>query len=256
MMTSLVPCVFSGVTETSYGRVRTRNEDAAGLRDALGLFVVCDGVGTHRDGAVASRMAVQLVLDHVASCGMPDTVTAATRLLLDAIETANEAVYCAGHALRPGRALRPMGTTLVATWLLYGRAIVAHAGDSRCYRMRGRSLRRLTRDHRLENDRELARRLDRNRPGFSLEHRHVLTRALGHSLQICPDVQVINVRPGDRFLLCSDGLTEALRDQEIAAILSEHRAPDEAARALVRAADEAGGPDNTTVVVAAPRALS
>lgn len=255
-MAAAAPTLFQGAAETSIGCVRALNEDAASFHEDLGLFIVCDGMGRQREGAVASRLALQTVLDHVSDVDPHrlDLPVARARLL-EAVDVANAAVYAAGHTLRPNLPLQPMRTTFVALWLVQDRALVVHLGDSRCYRLRDRVLQQVTRDHTVAKDPALVAQLDLVAPGFVERYTHLLTRSMGQAHACVPDVWSEAVDADDRYLLCSDGLTAVLADEEIADILLDAPSPDAAASALVLTADERGGPDNTTVLVAWPRLM-
>ncbi len=227
------------------GRVRVRNEDAYAADVRLGVFVVCDGVGGAAGGDVASTEAAQSFLAYIRQ----HDVTMTDEFLLEqAVRRANSLVY--DRALRqPG--LQGMGTTLVALRVAAdGRAvIVAHVGDSRCYRWRAGALTRLTDDHSLVEDQVRAGEISAAEARTS-HLRNIITRVIGSQAHVDPEVAQHAAQPGDVYLLCSDGLTRDLTDDEIATILQEHGdTPDRAARALVDAANGRGGGDNTTVAL-------
>lgn len=144
--------------------------------------------------------------------------------------------------------LSGMGTTICALYFLQNQAVVAHVGDSRIYRLRGKRLEQLTEDHSLVA--ELislgAMKIDE---GESFPYRHILTRAIGTHATIEPTVNYLSVEPGDHFLLCSDGLTNYTTDAEIQAILIKELSSDERAQALIDLANEHGGGDNITLVL-------
>jgi protein phosphatase len=242
----LARSTFGG--RTIVGRVRARNEDAYEIDERLELAVVCDGIGGHERGEVASALAVRTIIDHVAAAKPPQDQLAAADLLEEAIRHADAAVFTAGG----GRLVRRrMGTTAVVLWLVAEHALVAHVGDSRCYLLRCGSFRCLTTDHTLlaesrrqslviEHDDDTERRLAR-----------MLTRSIGQGRGCIADVSAYPLISGDRFLLCSDGLTGMLDDDEIASILASSRTPELAALGLTVAADARGGADNITAVVMA-----
>lgn len=238
---------WTGAALTHVGLVREANEDALLVLNDLGLWIVADGMGGHPGGDVASRLAVGATADYMrreaAGCrdGTED-------LLLRAIRHANERVR-AEVDVRPE--LDSMGTTLVA--LLIGvnpepRATLAHVGDSRAYLFRDGGLRALTVDHSYveEKIREglLTREEARRHP-----YRHMLSRAVGIEPEVEPEVTSFVLRPGDLILLCTDGLTKMIEDEEIAPLLAGAASHEEACRALVEEANRRGGADNTTVVV-------
>ncbi|MGH8998588.1 MAG: Stp1/IreP family PP2C-type Ser/Thr phosphatase [Acidimicrobiia bacterium] len=221
---------------TDVGRGRPANEDQYLVDPDAGLFAVADGMGGHRAGEVASATAIA-TLRQAFDAGSP---------LDEAIRDANAAVFAQAEA---NVDMRGMGTTLTAAVLVDGRiARLGHVGDSRAYLMRDGGVTQVTDDHSLV---EQLVREGSLAPEDAVNHpqRAVITRALG----IDPDVEVdlydIDLRPGDRIVLCSDGLSNMVADEGIAAVLAAQRHPQQAAAALVEAALEAGGDDNVTVVV-------
>jgi serine/threonine protein phosphatase PrpC len=225
---------------TDVGRVRERNED--GFLTQEPLFAVADGMGGHRGGAVASRVALEILSqmegDSMAGDGAAEGLT-------DMVNQANDAVL--ERASEEPR-LSGMGTTLTAVVVQPGRIHLAHVGDSRAYMLRAGKLRQLTEDHSLVQRMVKEGKLT---PQEAEVHpqRSVLTRALGVEPELQVDHETVEVRPGDRILLCSDGLTTMVTEEEIHRILSEHDDPQRAADALVSAANQAGGVDNTTALV-------
>jgi PPM family protein phosphatase len=217
---------------TDRGRVRPRNEDAALL--GTNVFAVADGVGGNHAGDVAARIATAVLSARAAHATGALQLRAAT---LDA----HRAVARAGAA---DPALAGMATTLTAMLLCEDRVAVAHVGDSRAYRLRNGRLERMTADH-------TAAEWLAARGRVRVEAwQHTLVRALGGTGGDRPDVGVHDARPGDAWLLCSDGLTDQVPESRLLA--SFQRAPSlpDATRALVALANEAGGRDNVTVVAA------
>ena len=233
-----------GFALSDVGRVRRENQDSAGFFPDRRLFVVADGMGGHAGGKQASELAVRTIDERF----RPEAaaVEESHRSLVQAIREANGRIVgcAAGEA-----ALRGMGTTLVA--LLLGedaRGFVVHVGDSRAYRLRDDSLDVLTADHSVVGD--LLRNHDISEDeARSHPYRHVLTRALGAAEQIEPEVTPIEARPGDVFVLCSDGVSGMVSPDELKAILVEHRDdPAALCRRLIEAANAAGGKDNATAI--------
>lgn len=225
---------------TSTGRVRHSNEDAFGYRADRGIFLVCDGMGGAAGGEVASRMTVQKILERLTS----DSVSGA-EALHEAIAEANRAVLdCAERD--PG--LYGMGTTMVALLLHPASALIAHAGDSRCYLFRDGQLTRCTQDHSLVDEQLRLGTMTREEAERS-PFRSVITRAVGTQKSVMEDAVEIEARPGDVFLLCTDGLTREVSEEEIADVLRAEADLDAAAARLVDAANEAGGRDNVTCVL-------
>lgn len=227
------------------GRTRGRNEDACAADAAIGVFVVCDGMGGAAGGEVASREAAAAFLATARQMQLQDD---AVERLGEAMCAANGAVY--DRARREPR-LRGMGTTLVALEFqdLQAGACVAHAGDSRCYRLRNGLLERLTQDHSLVE--EQVRQGGMTEAEARRSHlRNVITRVVGSHARVEPEVARHSVEPGDVFLLCSDGLTRDLSDLDLRSILNRHQHNlAHAARVLVDAANLLGGGDNITVLL-------
>jgi PPM family protein phosphatase len=231
---------------TSKGRVRSSNEDAFGLEAAHGIYVVCDGMGGAAGGEVASRLAVDVVLERMSAD--PGGESGRERLH-EAIAEANRVVLERADR-EPG--LSGMGTTLVALLLGAeagsGPALVAHAGDSRCYRLRGGKLERMTQDHSLVDEQMRLGAMTAEEAARS-PLRSVITRAVGTQASVTEDVTEMRVEAGDMFLLCTDGLTREVNEEEIARVLEAEADVEQAAQKLVDAANEAGGRDNVTAVV-------
>ena len=223
-------------SRTDVGCVREHNEDS--LVVAPPLDVVCDGMGGHAAGEVASEIAVNVIADRV-----PATPDAAA--LGQAVEEANLAII---QAAREGVGRAGMGCTCTAAMLENERLIVAQVGDSRAYLLHGGTLQQITRDHSLMADFIEAGQIT---PEEARVHpqRSVITRALGSDPRTQPDLFEINVNTGDRLLICSDGLTSMIEDYEIEDILNRTPDPQIAASKLVNAAIAAGGHDNVTVIV-------
>jgi protein phosphatase len=219
---------------TDVGLVRSNNEDA--YLTAPPLFAVADGMGGHRAGEVASAGAIRTLQKEAGH----DTDS-----LVAAVQSANRAVH-AEAAANPD--LSGMGTTITAMMTTSNSAQIVHVGDSRAYLLRDGRLRRLTQDHtvvdRLAREGKIpAEEVDRH------PQRSVLERALGVGPEVDVDVQLLDLRPGDRLLLCTDGLTSMLDDDEIREILLREKDPQTAAQALIDAALAAGGKDNVTAVI-------
>jgi len=230
---------------TSKGRVRTGNEDAFGMRPEHGIYVVCDGMGGAAGGEIASRMAVDTIVERMsANPGAEQETNGGRDRLHTAIAEANRIVL--ERAEREPN-LYGMGTTLVALLLENSHALVAHAGDSRCYLLRAGKLERVTQDHSLVDEQMRLGAMTAEEAERS-PLRSVITRAIGTQPSITEDVAEIEPQPGDVFLLCSDGLTREVDEDEIARILDAGNDLDRAAQALVDAANEAGGRDNVTAL--------
>lgn len=229
---------------TSKGRVRGSNEDAFGYRSERGIYLVCDGMGGAAGGEIASRLAVDVILERMQA---DPPGRAGQEQLHAAIAEANRRVLERGDR-EPG--LSGMGTTLVALLLdaATGMALVAHAGDSRCYWLHDGTLERVTQDHSLV-DEQLRLGTMTPEEAERSPFRSVITRAIGTQPTVVEDVVEIQPESGDVFLLCTDGLTREVDEASIARILGAGSDPERAAQALVDAANEAGGRDNVTALV-------
>ncbi len=229
------------------GRARARNEDACAADPAIEVFVVCDGMGGAAGGEIAAHDAADAFLTRARQLHLTGD---AMKRLDDAMCTANRTVY--QRALREPR-LRGMGTTMVALEFAEAHTVacVAHAGDSRCYRLRAGVLERLTDDHSLVE--EQVRQGSMTEAEARRSHlRNVITRVVGSHPTVQPEVAMHPTLPGDVFLLCSDGLTRDLSDGDLCSILTRHQVNlEHAARVLVDAANLLGGGDNITVLLVA-----
>lgn len=224
--------------KTDVGRVRRANEDAYWVSPPW--FAVADGMGGHAAGEVASELAIESVRQILQS-----STGAAEELIPAAVRHANATVW---HRSRSEPALKGMGTTLTLLKLESGRCVIGHVGDSRCYLFRGKTLRQLTDDHSVVAELVRTGTLSANE---ALEHpqRNLLTRALGVGPDVKPDILIEEVQPGDKLVLCTDGLTSMLSDDELCEIVSSSLPPDTLASRLVHRANERGGSDNITVVI-------
>ena len=222
---------------TDTGRQRRANEDS--LLARAPLFVVADGMGGARAGEVASRIAVESFEEGVAESEHPELELASIA------REANTRIHRLSHA---NAEQAGMGTTLTAVYVGAREVAIAHVGDSRAYCLRDQQLLRLTDDHSLVD--ELLRQ-GRLTPEEAVEHpqRSVITRALGPEGAVDIDTRSFSARPGDVYLLCSDGLTTMLSEEQIAATLLAHPRLRDAGEALIAAANDAGGRDNITVLL-------
>lgn len=223
-------------SRTDVGCVRDHNEDS--LIVTPPLFVVADGMGGHAAGEVASEIAVQTIAEHAPQHPNGEA-------LADAVCLANEEII---KAAEEGRGRMGMGTTCTAAMLEGERLIVAQVGDSRAYLLHEGRLQQITRDHSLMADMIEAGHLTPEEARIH-PNRSVITRALGSTANAAPDVYELNVETGDRLLLCSDGLSSMIWDDEIERIMLTTPDPQRCASNLVSAALDAGGYDNVTVIV-------
>ena len=226
---------MAGLSDT--GRVREHNEDAIAWNGEQGWAVLADGMGGHQAGEVASAIAVERIGERLQQRHDAATLQAA-------VEQANGEIWQQAQA-QPR--LHTMGTTVVAM-VFDGEVLhVAHVGDSRLYRLRGGELAQLTRDHSLVQELVDEGMIDSEQARGSSQ-KNVITRALGLEAEVEVALGEDNPQADDTYLLCSDGLSDRLRDEEIAPLLAGEALP-EVARALVAAANERGGEDNISVIV-------
>jgi len=226
---------FAGASDT--GRKRRRNEDAYVV--APPLFAVADGMGGAQAGEVASKLA-KAALEDTDSGSLSGSERVASL-----IQEANRRVYERSNA---DPAASGMGTTMTVALLEGGAVTFGHVGDSRAYLLRGGRMEQLTEDHSLVNELLKSGKLS---PEEAETHpqRSVITRAVGTDPDVDVETFTVDAHPGDVFLICSDGLTDMVDDEEIFAVLDRHHGDlDRAAKALVAAANRGGGVDNITVV--------
>ncbi len=240
--------------KTDPGKKRSNNEDAYLVDDRIGLYAVADGIGGSEGGEVASRIAVNALAqampdmlrekDRVGPSGVIRRTELENVLLRQAITTANKEIRDAG---KQSPELSGMGTTLVMLLLRDDHACLAHVGDSRAYLLRSGEFKQLTADHSFVADQLRAGVMTAEQAKTS-PYRHVITRALGTDSEVQPDVSQLRLQKDDKILLCTDGLTEMVDDDDIGRILADAE-PQEAVQKLLDAANDGGGVDNITAVV-------
>lgn len=239
---------------TDRGRIREFNEDAYALRAEQGLFVVCDGMGGTAAGEVASRMAVETIVEYLTKAGGKAVAPLSaqerryrpqTNRLAAAIRRSNEFIY---HQARQDFRHAGMGTTVVCASIEQDIASVAHVGDSRAYLWRNHRLELLTVDHSLVEAQIRAGLIERGR-SFESAHQNILLRALGCEPAVEADVNEVPLQPGDYLLLCSDGLTRMVPEGAMAQAIASWKDPKRICDGLIATANNNGGADNITVVV-------
>lgn len=240
---------------THVGRRREHNEDAVLVLPEASLAVVCDGMGGHEAGEVASRIGVETLKlffelardpQRTWPFGYDRSLPEPANLLSVAARWANARIREEGE--REGGRGRGMGTTFVGCILSEGRATFGWVGDSRGYLFRRGELRAATSDHSLLNELRRTGHMTEEE-AESFPHRNVITRALGMAPDIQVDFNTLDLRPGDICLLCSDGLTGMVEEAEIAAVLSREKDLARAADRLIEEANRNGGIDNVTVAL-------
>lgn len=241
---------------TDVGLQREHNEDSYAVVSAHDLFVVADGMGGHQAGDVASKMATQTITEFFESVASEEatwpfpfdpSLSEEENRLLTGIRVANRNICELGNSSSDHQG---MGTTIVASLFSprRSRIYVAHVGDSRAYRVRKGRIEQVTRDHSLVND-YLAAMPDMSDEQRSELPKNVITRALGMQEQVAIDVGSFDAQAGDIYLLCSDGLSGMVDDEDLCRIITSASSIDEACRVLVNTANEHGGEDNVTAVL-------
>ena len=239
---------------TDVGMKRDHNEDSYLLAPDLNLFVVADGMGGHAGGEMASGIAVRTVDKYVREQRHiidPDVHhegeiqhSPVAKLLSDAVRRACNAVYGKSQEVRE---LQGMGTTTTAILFHDRHAFVAHVGDSRCYLMRDGRILQLSEDHSLVNE-QLKAGLITEAQARQSRFKNIITRSVGFDSDVEVDMIAVETKPGDAFLMCSDGLSNLVTDPEISDSVHEnllHRAPE----VLIDLANSRGGDDNITVLL-------
>jgi protein phosphatase len=242
--------------ETNVGMKRTHNEDNFSIIEESGLYIVADGMGGHASGEIASKMAVDAMREFFALTANDPERTWPYKMdrskgyeenrLITGIKLANLRIY--ESAQRDPRQ-RGMGTTIVALFAVEDGVYLAHVGDSRVYRIRDAALEQLTEDHSLLNDYIKMKRLTPEEIA-NFPHKNVIVRALGMKDTVKVDTRLEQPRAGDLYLLCSDGLSGPVTDDELLDVVSSAGDLKSAAARLIAKANDNGGPDNITVVLA------
>jgi serine/threonine protein phosphatase PrpC len=245
---------FSGAT--NIGRKREHNEDSISLPQTLRLAIVADGMGGHASGDVASRLAVDTVTEYFQATTDQQTLTWPYKVeseerseinrMTQAVMLANMNIW--ERTQKDGGQSR-MGTTIVAMYFLDDKVIIGHVGDSRCYRMREGELVQLTEDHSLINDYIKMKRMTAEE-AENWPHKNVVVRALGMKETVAVDIYSEKPVAGDCYILCSDGLSGMITDDQLAGALGAERDLDRCVEKLIDMANDNGGVDNISVVLA------
>lgn len=242
---------FFSATDT--GRARNNNEDSVAVDEESRLIVLADGMGGYNAGEVASGMATSFIKSELgrwlseASDNASDTDV--RRAMDICVDNANRAIFNAANS-NPQYA--GMGTTLVVGVFREGRLLMGHVGDSRGYRLRGGRLAQITHDHSLLQEQIDSGLITAEQAAFSA-NKNLVTRAVGVEDTVLLETHLHDVMPGDLYLLCSDGLSDMLDDESISQLLQGSDSLAEVGAALVDAANDAGGKDNISVVLARVR---
>ena len=246
---------WHGVGVTDIGRVRQSNQDALAVLNDLNLWIVADGMGGHAGGDVASQLTVESIESyfrqhHSSAEGLREPRTAPTAILRAGIESANQAVRTRAKLQSE---LAGMGTTVVLLYISKDSpfpATIAHVGDSRAYLLRDGTITPLTRDHTLMEDRIKLGILTREQAMYH-PLRHILTKGVGIERTAGPDISTHHLLPGDRVLLCTDGLCKTMNDEQILQTVqsTEGKSLEAVCQLMIREANRLGGEDNITVVL-------
>jgi PPM family protein phosphatase len=242
--------------QTDVGRKRAHNEDNFAIFGEYGLYIVADGMGGHASGEVASQMAIDTMRDFFATTQddpdktwpykMDRTKGYEENRLVTGIKLSNLRIF---ESARVNPAQRGMGTTIVSLFVTQQGVYLAHVGDSRIYRLRDGSLEQMTEDHSLLNDYKKMKHLTEEEIA-NFPHKNVIVRALGMKETVKVDTRFEEPRLGDVMVLCSDGLAGPVSDDDIRAIVSSSPDLKLASQRLIDRANENGGPDNVTCVLA------
>ena len=227
------------------GLVRQNNEDFIFADDDLGIYLLADGMGGHNAGEVASETAIKTAHSYLAERLSSNSDNEISALLSDAMNAAHEAV---NMKAKNNLSLMGMGTTLVEAIIRGNKAFICHAGDSRAYYLRN-GLHRITRDHTVGDHMLVNNFLPREQ--IPEKQWHTLTQAVGFGAPPVPDFNQVDLLSDDMIMLCSDGLTDMLRDEEIETVINKRGKfnIDLIANSLIEAANTKGGRDNISVVL-------
>lgn len=228
---------------TDRGLKREGNQDSYLINESIGLFIVADGMGGHSGGEVASSMAVEIVEEIMLQ---PDANSKSPReLILEAYEEASRRIFDKAATVSPE--LAGMGTTMVIAYIRGRHLYIGNVGDSRCYLFKEPHLWQITEDHSLLNE-QLRAGVMSEEQVRQFVGRNVITRSVGYERDVYPDIIEREIKPGEVFLLCSDGLSGLVDDEAIAKILRGHSI-EKVVKACVDKALENGGDDNVTVLL-------
>ncbi len=243
-----LPYALSLAGLSDVGRARSNNEDAIALDEAAGLVVLADGMGGYNAGEVASQMLTGFLHDELGrwlhdTGGAP--ASAVRQAMSICLDNANRAIF---EAANDNPRYAGMGTTLVMAAFRPEGVWVGHVGDSRAYRLRGGVLTQITRDHSLLQEQIDAGLITPEQAAFSA-NKNLVTRAVGVEDTVLLETHQHDVQSGDLFLMCSDGLSDMLDDEAIARVLLASESLESGTKALIDAANDAGGKDNISVIL-------
>lgn len=242
--------ILKSAAFTHTGMRRLQNQDSFLNRPDLGLFIVADGMGGHRGGEIASGLAIQTIMTHFEkNSAKIDTLESAMQKIDDALVSANAEIQKRGE-IEPE--LKGMGTTASVLYFTDQYATLGQVGDSRMYLIQNDKIWQLTKDHSLVQEKLRAGLITRQQIKTD-KNRNVITRSVGYEANLSPDLFWFQTKPGDIFVICSDGLHGLVDDPELLTIIKEHASEndnlDKACKELIHKANEYGGDDNVTAII-------
>lgn len=248
--------IYEICTQTDPGLTRDNNEDAVTFDAATNLCILADGMGGYNAGEIASGMATAFIQSELgrwlAQAGKNANAKEVRRAMEICVENANHSIF---NAANSNPQYSGMGTTLVVGVFQGMRLMLGHIGDSRCYRLRGTQFQQISKDHSLLQE-QMDAGLITPEQALTSMNKNLVTRALGVEDAVLLEVNEHRVELGDIYLMCSDGLSDMINDEAIAAILLGSKSLDQGARQLVIAANNAGGRDNISVLLAQAKEAS
>ncbi len=248
--------IYEICTQTDPGLARENNEDAVAFEVETRLCILADGMGGYNAGEIASGMAVAFIKSEMgrwlSQAGKHANSKEVRRALEICVENANHSIF---NAANSNPQYTGMGTTLVVGVFIDDRLMVGHIGDSRCYRLRANELVQITKDHSLLQEQLDAGLITPEQAQTSL-NKNLVTRALGVEDAVLLEVNEHRVEVGDTYLMCSDGLSDMIDDSAIAGLMAAAGTLEQKARQLVLSANEAGGRDNISVLLAQAKQAS
>lgn len=230
---------------TDIGLSRKKNEDFYLIDEKNSFFALADGMGGHKAGEVAAKNAIETVSSHFLNNKPQTDSSTLTEILYNAIHSANGDIH---NLSRSDPKLRGMGTTLCSLYLFENYALFAHVGDSRIYQLRNKQLKKLTHDHSLIQDLIETGHIEEDEP-MSSPYKNVITKALGPSPYIEPEIDICSVAPNDLFILCSDGLSDFVSERRMAKILNDFTSLEQKGKKLIELAKQRKSQDNITLII-------
>ena len=241
--------IYEICTETDPGLVRQNNEDAVAFDPSTGLCILADGMGGYNAGEIASGMATAFIKSEMSrwlsQAGRHANIKEVKRAMEICVQNANHSIF---NAANSNPQYTGMGTTLVVGVFQAGRLMLGHIGDSRCYRLRGTEFQQITKDHSLLQE-QIDAGLITPEQALTSANKNLVTRALGVEDTVLLDVTEHRVEAGDVYMMCSDGLSDMVRDKVIADVMLTSTSLEQKAKLLIAAANAGGGRDNISVVL-------